>query len=245
MDVIERGELIAAASTLPVERCPLCKAPVSAAVAREEPPNWVLCQACGLIYRPRVPSPEFIQGYYAQDYRDPAYPTLHDRVIQLQRAERSIDYLKGHGVQKVRRALDYGCASGVILDELRAEYRCEVVGVELNDLDKKIAQGRDIRVYGTLEAAPGKFDLVILTHVIEHLTNPVEFMEEMGQRVESKGAILFEVPAPIAEGAWAPFHMTVWDPKLFPSLLIHSGWIPVDVAVINRGLSFQALGVRR
>lgn len=246
MGIEESKAAMAAIPSVPIERCPLCKAPASASWVREIAPlnvPWARCNACGLDYRQESPDQEAVAKFYESEYRDPKYPVLHDRVVQLTRAERTVVLLKDAGVLKVKRALDYGCANGVVLEELRGEYGCDVVGVELNKRDQKIAKGRGITIHPTIETVKGKFDLIVMTHVLEHIPGPVEFLQMLREKYAEPGcSIFFEMPGQTAVGSWAIFHVTCWTPATFAVLLMNSGWVPVGTVDKDNGTLFWALG---
>lgn len=95
------------------------------------------------------------------------------------------------------RALDIGCAVGVILTILERR-GWSTIGVEpsqqLADLGR--ANGREIRP-GFLEDQrfeEGTFDLVAAMHVLEHVTHPSAFLKEIARVTRPGGFLLLSLP---------------------------------------------------
>lgn len=189
----------------------------------QEASNWYECGGCGVAYRWPLPGPEEYVKYYTDDYRPVGYPSLHDRSVQLHRADRIIPLVRKVGAVPTRM-LDYGCANGVLLEECRKEFGCEVVGVELNPFDQQKAAERGIEIHPTIETVQGPFDVVSMIHVVEHLTDPVGFLGQLLGLTVPDGWLLLEVPHYEAVSAWAGAHMTVWRPDVLAEAVNRSGW---------------------
>lgn len=146
--------------------------------------------------------PEFDYAtFYDAAYRgdhEAGMRSMHWRALS---AEGKADHVVG----LTRRAglehgtiLEVGCGDGAVLAELAArgfgERRC---GVELSQPAAAIARGRpgvDEVVFSTADRLPhpdASFDLGILTHVLEHVPDPVALLAETA-RVCS--AVVVEVP---------------------------------------------------
>lgn len=95
------------------------------------------------------------------------------------------------------RVLDIGSSSGFTLAPLR-ELGCECVGIEVSAEYADYARGRGLTVYGSdaelAAAGEAPFDLVIHYYVLEHVTDPVEFLRGCLSHLAEGGRMLFEVP---------------------------------------------------
>ena len=96
--------------------------------------------------------------------------------------------------------VEIGCGDGALLAELGARgLSGELHGFEVSEEAAQIARSRgvpglaEVTVYDgvSLPAADGAFDLAILSHVLEHVPDPVALLREAA-RVSS--AVLVEVP---------------------------------------------------
>lgn len=130
--------------------------------------------------------------------------------IQYLNSKHSIvPFLKGHiELEKGSRVMEIGSAEGGVLKAF-VEIGCECLGVELSSSRVKLAnefqkeavdQGkikfftRDIYEFGA-EETNGKFDLIILKDVIEHIHDQDKFMSEVGKFLKDGGAIFYGFPA--------------------------------------------------
>ena len=96
------------------------------------------------------------------------------------------------------RLLDIGCGDGALIVELtRREPEWQFAGVEIAEAAVDLATGRcpeaDIRSYDgeTLPYDSGEFELGVLSHVLEHVPDPVAMLAEAGRVAER---VIVEVP---------------------------------------------------
>ncbi len=107
---------------------------------------------------------------------------------------------------RVRRFLDVGCNYGFALDLGRFAHGWDVLGVEpsLAGIRGAPELGLDIRAeYLSAESAIGSdFDLILASEVVEHVPEPVEFLQALRDRLSGRGVILLTTPAAeiVAEG---------------------------------------------
>lgn len=101
------------------------------------------------------------------------------------------------------RILDFGCGNGAFLSRAQSA-GWFVVGT---DFDVKAvaaakARGLDVRLGGTetLDSSKEQFDIVFLSHVIEHVHNPVELMESCFALLKPGGYLWIETPNISAQG---------------------------------------------
>lgn len=98
-----------------------------------------------------------------------------------------------------KKVLDVGCGAGFLLDVFKDKYT-DVVGiepsVELSDSARKLGlkvvtgylSNRNINKIKT------KFDLIIVSHVIEHIFLPKEFIDLLSKLLEKNGFLYIETP---------------------------------------------------
>lgn len=94
----------------------------------------------------------------------------------------------------VRRILDIGCGSGILVDMLaRAGYR----STGLDNSDGVIwfakAHGRGDYVLAENGTALGAYDLVVMSHLLEHLDDPVGFLEQSSSLLKPEGYLYIAV----------------------------------------------------
>lgn len=115
--------------------------------------------------------------------------------------------------------LDVGCGSG-FLASLFAQAGWRVTGVEFNDETAVHAREiYDINVVTSISSVTGRFDLIVINHVLEHHFEPELLLKECLQRLKPSGRIIIAVPnfgsfqARVGRAHW--FHLD------FPAHLYH------------------------
>jgi len=170
----------------------------------------VLCLRCGLVFTAPQPDAELLARFYARQHRElfasalPAEGALRipgqgSRRDQRAWIEARLGELSG------RRVLEVGCYEGFLL-ALLAERGARCVGVEPCQAAAELGRRRfgvDIRT-GLLEDVAleaGSFDLVILSHVAEHLRDPAAALARCRALLRAGGEIFLEVPNVLAPRA--------------------------------------------
>jgi SAM-dependent methyltransferase len=115
------------------------------------------------------------------------------------------------------RALEIGCGAGQLMVKLQSA-GWEVEGVEYDPVAADIARKRSgCRVWEgdfvEIELATGQYHLVVLSHVFEHLEDPIEALRRIKDLLAPGGQAVLFYPNPRSAGARAFgdswFH---WDP---------------------------------
>lgn len=164
----------------------------------------VACRKCGLVQS----NPRFTQSsfnlFYNSDYR-PLYEgktTATDVFFRQQYFRGSIIYklvnqFKEFNELKNPFVLEVGCAAGGILKVFQ-EHGCTVKGIDLGEEFMKYGRekyGLDLSVGNLqnvkLERQP---DLIIYSNVMEHITDPVNELNTVKQKLNPKGLLFIEVP---------------------------------------------------
>lgn len=190
-----------------VRRCPLCAA--TALVPSASYGQGLLglrfrtCPGCGLV----VQSPRLTSGslarYYRQEYRaglkrglDAAHcETLFQRGIR--RGTYIAGFLEEHGVTlSGKQVYEVGCGYGGILAYFQRR-GCKVQGCDVSAV--AVAYGRskglDLAV-GSVELLGRRqqVDLIILSHVLEHIEEPHAFLATVRHALAPAGDLYVEVP---------------------------------------------------
>lgn len=97
------------------------------------------------------------------------------------------------------KVLDLGCGDGFLSRELFNGMAVKVTAIDSNftasDIDSLSGQSRDITYSKTLEGE-GRFDLVLLLDVVEHVQDDLGFLMDIAQkRLVSGGRVLITAPA--------------------------------------------------
>jgi len=97
------------------------------------------------------------------------------------------------------RILDVGCGTGDLGERLRKQRDCFIAGITYSEQEAEIASRRlsqvictNLNQYGFEDL--GKFDCVILSHVLEHLYRPEEVLARLKNVLEPASVIIVALP---------------------------------------------------
>jgi 2-polyprenyl-3-methyl-5-hydroxy-6-metoxy-1,4-benzoquinol methylase len=99
---------------------------------------------------------------------------------------------------------DIGCGDGSNLDQFRAA-GYETMGIEPDAEARNHASKHGAVLAGTAECLPGsvtgrKFDVILMSHVLEHCIEPTTAVANAAQLVDRDGRLVIEVPNNAAQG---------------------------------------------
>jgi 2-polyprenyl-3-methyl-5-hydroxy-6-metoxy-1,4-benzoquinol methylase len=146
------------------------------------------------------------------------------------------------------RLLDIGCGDGELLERLR-DLGWQVEGVDSDERAVRAARVRGLEVHvGTLESqgySGASFDAVTMSHVIEHLHNPVGLVRECRRVLKPGGYLVIVTPNMNSLGyrlfgkAWRglepPRHLQLFTPRLLRRLAAQAGFQKIEVSTTIRG----------
>ena len=219
-----------------VRDCPLCGCNHSthfdSCSFRGRPVINRICSGCGLVFQsPRMNEAESA-AFYATEYRSmlegsPA-PTARNIAIQNARAESLLGFIRPV-LPAVSRHLDIGCSLGILLRYIQGHYHNQSVGVEPGEAHRNHARHEGLSVYPTLEglveSQEGRFDLVSMSHVLEHLPDPVGTLSRLRESVLApEGCLLLEVPNLYAHDSFEVAHLIAFSPHTLQEVVDRSGY---------------------
>lgn len=156
--------------------------------------EWLFrCPACGLqtslLAEPRH-NGETLIGWTSESERSMS-------PLRRANAERTLDAVATNGALASVRLLDIGCAAGWFLEAARAR-GMSVIGIEPDDTMAAEARARGLEVHTGYfpddRLAPGRFDVVSLNDVFEHLPDPVGVLEAASTILAPRGALVLALP---------------------------------------------------
>ena len=93
--------------------------------------------------------------------------------------------------------LDFGCGNGGLLSLLKVKNK-DLVGIELNKDIIDILKKENLKVFQNINIQPElhmkKFDCITLFHVLEHLYEPIEILQQLKNKMNNNSVLIIEVP---------------------------------------------------
>lgn len=161
--------------------------------------NVVVCDRCGFAYADNIPSQADFNNYYATmskyefNYKE---GSVSDDYLAY--FTKIVNFLIPHMNNKNARILDIGCSTGGLLLVLKSKGYANLVGVDPSPQCARITR----ELYG-IEAdtgtisdfdSPEKFDLIILSAVLEHIVDFSGSMLKIRALLKDQGLLFIEVP---------------------------------------------------
>ncbi len=179
-----------------------------------QPFSLVQCSECGLHYLSPRPSPHEVSKIYPPDYANYHTDTAPDeskkasrwRVPSVREISNQRQLLRYRGIlqSKARldlgsavRILDVGCGDGYSLNLIKQLMpRAVTVGVEFDpEAAARAARHHEVHV-GRFEEVDlaGQFDLILSSHVIEHVADPLAFLRQIAKLLSPGGVVIIDTP---------------------------------------------------
>ncbi len=243
------------ADTIPVGHdrsvCPACDGNQVAAVGPYigthpifQRMGLVRCTGCGLTFAHPQPSATELAEYYGRYWDgEVAVSTPSTRRYYMAQSLSRVNYLQRFGIFKTPPAvLDVGAGLGLFHDglvRLGIEHNYIAVESDRDQLGKLRQRIGESDAYAQLDDVPHtrKFDLLILSHVLEHLAQPHTFVTSLMQRLRPGGLLFVEVPnQDYRYKATFESHLLFFDPQSLRHFLSRHGEV-LDVDTVGKEAS--------
>lgn len=198
--------------------------------------DFYRCTACGFVFMHPQPTRDDLPGLYPSTYHNFDAPSgAMSRML--------LDRYYAHHAAICRRYLprdgaflEIGSAGGDLLARLRDHGYRNVQGIELSRDGWEISRQKGLEVFhGTVEefATDQRFDMLFMSHVIEHVLDPVATVGRMAGLLKEGGVLYVETPNVAALDAriwrrhWGlihyPRHLYLFDRRTLGRLLAGGG----------------------
>jgi len=183
-------------------------------------------------------------GFYEQFWADSLYQQAYAFDSAVRDRYPAIKKVWGE-MRQAGKVLDYGCGNGVLTYWLWCNgFGVEIMGVDVSETGIKNAQksfARNGLIFATIDAlnglAPHSFDVVVSSHVLEHIDQPEVVLASIAEKAEW---LVLEVPLEkcIWQDLVARFkgksrkdnplgHVNFWNKATFNQFLKESGLLVV------------------
>lgn len=205
-------------------------------VYSETPYDLIQCKACGFIHTFPQPSIQILRKIYNESYSYEVHKIICGE--KQFRAKNTANILYKHF--SPRTVLDCGCMFGNILAAFES-LGVRGKGVEPSPKAAGIARNLGLHVdCNTVEeflsSGDGVFDLILLSHSLEHLQSPLDVLTRFKRHLSPQGHLAVIVPNTQAStaklfqkywGYWqVPVHLQHYNAQSLTFLLRNAGYAP-------------------
>lgn len=202
----------------------------------------VLCNKCGFAFADKIPTQEKFSKYYAEmskyEFNSQEGKVSDDAMVHFAEIVKFLEpYLAG----KQAKILDIGCATGALLSVFKSKGYSSLHGIDPSPSCVQAAQklySIKIKLSNIADfKAKEKFDLIILSAIMEHLIDFNSSIEKISSLMDDNGLLFIEVPDAerFADYIYAPFqqfsieHVNYFSNHSITNLLSRFSLRPVKV----------------
>ena len=197
------------------------------------------CLDCGLVYLSPRPTHEELREYYSNVYNYNAFLKSADSIKQRCRVD--LDLIRKY--KNKGNLLEVGCMYGFLLEQA-GDMGYEAYGVEISQKAAKYARKNlGLRVFsGQLENSSFQerfFDVVFLSHLIEHLEDPNGSLKMISRIIKDDGVLIIRCPnfaslmSKLTGKHWwwlaPPEHLYHFTPKTIQIMLNNAGFSYLEI----------------
>ena len=219
-------------------QCGLCDTVNTADIITSETFTITACKNCDIAFT--VPPPA-LPDYESMDFHSKQDSDNTEKLTKLPELEYDWQHLIRTQVKLIEadfskdcHILEIGCGEGILLEELMSRGFKNLDGFEPSRTAAIRARKRGLTIhneYFTREKVTKKYDLILMSHVFEHIERPKDFLNDLAFALEINGAVMLTqtnyrglIPRVLKENwyAWVPeqhyWHFTLKGLKKMFSL---------------------------
>jgi len=192
-----------------MNKCPICKQEEIRVIRKYRGnsnmfANRIIshCLKCDFVFASPMPTEKELEQYNSQYFLNahggnathPIALAFHSAINKI-RAVHALEYAQKKN-KSVNRVLEIGPGLGYLMDYfLNSNPNIEYSIVESDKENLENLKKKATSYYTNVNDIPnGYFDLIVLSHVLEHTIDPNAFLAELFEKVSKKGLIFIEVP---------------------------------------------------
>jgi SAM-dependent methyltransferase len=215
-------------------------------------------QSCDCVWLDPRPADDTLLDFY-KTYDTHANPRTVQRIpdwypgplSRIERKRRKVHRLP-KDIQRPSNLFEIGCGNGVNLLAM-LNIGCAVAGFDFDPAARAAARMSGLTVFDSLAQAISKnktFEVVLLAHVIEHVSDLVETLEAAKHLLAAGGKLCVYTPniesfsAKLFKSKWrgieAPRHLQLLGPEAMQKLLASNGFENINIATCYGSDGFLA-----
>lgn len=177
-----------------LERCFLCGVQeaqkIHHGVRGSEMTDVLKCTGCGLVRLSEIV--DDVDVFYASSGMRMDETNDLEKIRLASRGDDERRFRYTERMIEGKNVIDFGCGDGGYLTRA-ARVAASVIGVELEEAMRKALTAEGLRCFTSIQEA-GTADIITLFHVLEHLEDPISYLEEFRSHLSPDGMIIIEVP---------------------------------------------------
>lgn len=219
------------------------------------------CIKCGQVQINPIPTIDEDRSYYNNNSQaKTVFNSVNMKVMKLKTAadvNRRFEIFKDR-INKNMKLLEVGCGYGFFVEYLknkgyniegieisnsRREYGIKELGCEIHDIN---LLSKDVS-----DSQNEKYDTIFLFHVLEHISEPEKFLNNIKKMLKKEGTLIIEVPnlddhMLLRSEEYRNFyfqraHITYFDKLTLTNLMIKSGYTNMEFGGVQRYNLYNAL----
>ena len=159
------------------------------------------CLECKIVFVYPLPTPSELDQYYKINWRADkniyANSKAMDMILKIESDERC-DYLIRHNILSTySKVLDIGSGDGYFIQSMRNKgfKDVEFFATDPSPICFQKLKALGVNTFHSLQEIPERdFDLITLGEVLEHISEPIFFLESLIELVKNGGHIYIDVP---------------------------------------------------
>lgn len=184
--------------------CPICSAGSFSEKAKYKASSQIFanrhivrCSKCHTLMVHPLPVKHQLDHYYHAYWKRETFEEMLP-LFEAQAAARFEFFRPFMPEEETLRVLDMGAGFGLIHDIMQKAAGRDITydAVEIDPLavDYLRTHIKPRVIFDRLEDVRGSYQIILLSHIIEHVANPVHFLDNLTQHVHSRGILFIEVP---------------------------------------------------
>ena len=222
--------------------CRICESRRLKIVTKSKNYRILECKTCRIAFTDPAPN---LPDYQNMDFHSKESDSNIDKLVLIEDLpydwriliKMQIDLVLTQFV-KDASILEIGCGEGILLGQLRKYGFSALEGFEPSYTAAKRAQKRGLSIHNAYFdplIINRKYDLVVMSHVLEHIENPIEFLEQINSILNPGGGLLLTqtnyrglIPKIQKDSwyAWVPDqHFWHFTPKSLETIFNRTGYL--------------------
>ncbi|MHA1250529.1 MAG: class I SAM-dependent methyltransferase [Candidatus Helarchaeota archaeon] len=201
-----------------------------------------ICKFCKTASIFPIPSEKYLSTINKNYWTIFASPNAFDKNIILKQTRSRYNYISKYvdAIYK-KKILDIGSGFAYFFDIILEHYN-KIYNYNVIETDKTIynfLKKKNInKIYSNIEEIlDNDYDLIIMSHILEHLPNPKEYLMKVKKCLKDKGILFIEVPnQDFLYLENLGLHLLSFNPKALKYLLKSIGFHIIDITTVGYSL---------